>query len=54
MEVIIVPQEFAILFSIPIIGFFVIANRSYSFWPAFTFYISAQVGLAALARYLYG
>jgi len=54
MEIIVVPPEFVILFSIPIIGFVYIASKTLEFWPPFLFYIISQVGLAFLTRYIYG
>ena len=54
VEFIVVPPEFAMLFFIPIVGAFLIFERFGNlFWTA-VFYFSSQIGLALLARHIYG
>ena len=52
--IVIVPAEFSILFLVPIIGFFYIFDKFDNLLAAFSFYLFAQIGLAMLARYIYG
>tara|TARA_B100001059_G_C17568830_1_gene443893 strand:+ start:500 stop:682 length:183 start_codon:yes stop_codon:yes gene_type:complete len=54
VEFIVVPPEFAMLFLIPIVGAFLIFDRFCSLFWAAAFYFTSQIGLALLARHIYG
>lgn len=53
-NLIVVPPEFGILFLIPIIGSYFVFNRTDDLGCTVFFYLTFQIGLAALARYIYG
>jgi hypothetical protein len=49
-----IPAEFSLLFFVPVVGLIYIFDKFDNMLAAFSFYLFAQVGLAMLARYIYG
>lgn len=54
METIVVPVEFGALFIIPIAAFIYMIHQYYSLFFCVGTYVFLQVGLAILARIIYG
>lgn len=54
METIVVPAEFGFLFMIPIAAFIYMIHQYYSLFFCIATYLFLQIGLAILARILYG
>jgi len=54
MELIVVPPEFALLFIMPIIGFTLMLYKDKDLSVSLFVYLFLQIGLCALARYIYG
>ena len=53
-NLIVVPPEFGVLFLVPVIGSFFLFKRTDDFGCTAFFYLITQIGLAALAHYIYG
>ena len=54
MELIIIPPEFALLFIMPMLGFALMLYKDKDLSASVFVYLFLQIGLCALARYIYG
>ena len=54
IELIVVPPQFGVLFFLPLIGSYLIFRFFDSLFLAALFYFALQIGLALLARHIYG
>jgi|TARA_B100001094_G_scaffold323508_1_gene374518 hypothetical protein len=54
MELIVVPPEFALLFIMPVLGFASMLYNDKDLLASVFVYLFLQIGLCALARYIYG